>query len=165
MEWSLKKTDEADRLLREALRLDPKDTHALRVLGQVRWSLNDYDEAERLLREAVRLDPDDSAAWRVLGTLLERVPPEETMQKVVACLQNIVRLEPHLKSAHESLAFLLHCKLGRHQEALAHYRAALDSTAPDPNLLANLAGLLLSTEVFLNVMEALEYLRDAERRL
>lgn len=149
--------------LRHALELAPENTDALRVLGQVRWTLDDPEEGDRLLREALRLNPDDAIAWLILGDLL--CDEREEFDEALACFQTALRLRPRLKSAHNSLALLLHTNLGRPEEALPHYRAAIDPSDPDPNLLANFIGLLLATGSKSDATEAISYLRDVERQL
>lgn len=59
--------DEAARLARKAVDLEPGDSYAQWVLGEILQMTRNYDEAHRHLTRAVDLNPNDIAARGILG--------------------------------------------------------------------------------------------------
>jgi tetratricopeptide (TPR) repeat protein len=123
---------EADRLLREAIRLDPNYAPAYAELSQVLILRSDHPtsygtlpfrqaraEAETLARKAIALDPNLGDAYAALGFLYlydKRATPY--YQKAVA-------LSPQRSEYHRWLAQSLWL-LNRYDEAIAEYRRAIE---------------------------------------
>jgi tetratricopeptide (TPR) repeat protein len=152
----------AETHLRHGLKLAPENTIAMVNLARIQGYIGNHDEAELLLREAIRLEPDFFLAWIALGIHLMDNRPDYA--EAEQCLQTAVRLKPNLRKVHGALALLLQCKLERPKEAIPYYRFALDQP-PDPNYLANLAGLLLASGEPPNVAEAIQHIRQCEELL
>jgi Tfp pilus assembly protein PilF len=62
--------EEATRCYKAALKLDPKNIHALNNLGTIYDSLRLFGEGERMYRKALRLNPDSAVSLKNLGTNL-----------------------------------------------------------------------------------------------
>lgn len=72
---------QAERELREAIRIEPDDAKAHNNLGfLLAQDLKRFDEAEREFREAIRIKPDDAKANYNLGLLLEKLQERKIKQ-------------------------------------------------------------------------------------
>lgn len=60
---------QAEKMLREALRLDPQEAYGTSLLAQLRSLRGDTNEAERLYQRALDIDPQNSTALRGLANL------------------------------------------------------------------------------------------------
>nr|WP_246337821.1 tetratricopeptide repeat protein [Azospirillum oleiclasticum] len=134
--------EEAERLCRTALDLDPADARGLHLLGILLRRRGEEGEAARQLARAVAADPANSAAWAALGaarTALSR-PAADTIARAL-------RLDPASAALHAQRAALLAAR-GRVAESVPHRRAAvlLDPAAADA--LGNLGNALLELERF-----------------
>jgi Flp pilus assembly protein TadD len=75
MEDVRKDYDEAERLYRKALELDPKHaTNTGNFASFMKAVRKDYDEAERLYRKAVALDPKDKHWTKQLTNFFKEHP-------------------------------------------------------------------------------------------
>jgi tetratricopeptide (TPR) repeat protein len=112
---------EAERLYREALRHNPGNVDAMRLLANVTMQTNRADEAEQLLRRALARAPDFVAARTDLGQLLRE---QDRFAEAVECLRAAVATEPDNARTH----FLLggtYAPAGLTFDAIASYRRAL----------------------------------------
>ncbi|XXY49073.1 DUF1570 domain-containing protein [Sorangium sp. So ce269] len=105
--------EEARRELDRALRLEPANVLALRVLMQLEKGLPTGEWISRL-EEQVARRPDDGDAWLLLGQLLGR---RERDAERVAALRRAVALLPGDAEAYNSLAWAL-VTTGHPEEAL-----------------------------------------------
>lgn len=155
----------AETYLRRARDLAPENREAMIELARVRGLFGDYEEAERILRELLLIWPSDADAWRALGQVLSF--ERRDYAKAEQCFQTAITFAPYSKPTHSSLALLLHCRLGRAQEALSHYQhvCAFPGPDPEPNLLANYGGLLLALDDQSDAGEGAYLLMRAERSL
>jgi predicted Zn-dependent protease len=58
--------------VRIMLEAEPRNAHALRLLGQIQLSRNNVPEATTALERVVRLYPDDPGAWSSLAEAYEK---------------------------------------------------------------------------------------------
>ena len=63
------KLEEAAEMIKQALKIDPKNPSYLDSMGWAYFKLGKLDEAERYLKEAARADADSSATQEHLGDL------------------------------------------------------------------------------------------------
>lgn len=107
--------EEAERLLKEVLKVTPEDAAALNLLGALRAKQGRLDEAEALFARAVGRDGSLTGARVNLAHLyLLRGDPE----KSGAELREVLRLEPSNAEAGHRLAWLL-LRQGRLDECIA----------------------------------------------
>jgi Flp pilus assembly protein TadD len=129
---------EAERELREAVRLNPGHALAHNNLG---WALIRQDrneEAEAEFREAIRLDPKSGMAHSNLSHSLSnlgRYPEAE------AAAREAVRVQPGLAIAHSNLGMALQ-KQGRLNDAEAAFRKASQLDPRDATVKTNLGNCL-----------------------
>ena len=136
----------------KAIELDP-DFHAgYHGLGSVRGRQGKFQEAIEPLRQALRIVPDDPDCHLMLGTVLETLgQPKEGK----AHLDQAIRLDTQYAESRPSLdladGFL---KTGKLEEAVLHYRRALEQGPDYIPALVGLASILATAED--------EKLRDGE---
>jgi tetratricopeptide (TPR) repeat protein len=67
--WDQGKLDEAEKFLREVIKLTPKNIDAFFVLGDILYQKKQWNEAEVFMKEVIRLNPKHAAAYNILGKL------------------------------------------------------------------------------------------------
>jgi tetratricopeptide (TPR) repeat protein len=113
--------DQAERLLRAALREAPAHPGAIQLLGVARARQGDLAEAEMLLQRAIAIEPEVAAHRVNLGIVLGQKGEYEA---AIACHRAAIERQPRMALAHANLGNALH-KAGRFQEAIEAYRNAL----------------------------------------
>jgi tetratricopeptide (TPR) repeat protein len=116
----LGRTEEAERELRESIRLDASNPRAhynlaVLLLGQARIT-----EAAEANAAAVRLDPGFAKARGSLGVILARLG---RLEDAVRELEAAVHLAPDFAEGHNNLG-TIYGQLGRHAKALEQFEAA-----------------------------------------
>lgn len=95
-EWS-----EADRALRQVVKIEPDYSQGLYLLAFVRGKLGDYANAERVVRRSLQVNKRNADSWFLLGLLLDRGgDPREAVDAYERC----VRLDPRHPNAWANLA-------------------------------------------------------------
>ncbi len=125
---SLRRDDEAETMLREALAQDPKDVQAAYYLGALLIRAQRYDEAEPHLQAARAADPDLWGSYYYLArSRLER----KSAAEAATLLRKAAELNPKEPSIFYLLSRALQAdgKPDEAQEALARWKA-LKSSAP-----------------------------------
>lgn len=129
--WSsLGRQDEAERLGREALALDPERADIHLFLGELCVGQDRMSEAEASLRRAVQLDPGLAGAHRRWGMALDRLGDRDAAQRA---FETAVSLQPADATARLLLGQLL-LNTDRAAEALPHLIKAceLDPRTANP---------------------------------
>lgn len=113
--------DEAQSALTATLKLDNGHREARTLLARLLIQARRSNEAERLLQDGLNLHPDASADAMLLARL--RVEHGE----VAAALETLRAYAPHAQQKPDYRAFMgtLAQRLGRHNEAVTDYQAAL----------------------------------------
>ena len=122
--------DQAVRVQREALDLDPGYSKAWGYLGIARRKQGKMDEARRCYERAVALDPDNDEALASLGTWLIL---DDRPQEAVRVLERAVRLDGSYPTPHANLA-VAYAKLGRNDDAKRSARTAAELGYPSAKL-------------------------------
>ncbi len=113
------------------------------LLGSLTWAQSrQYASAETLYRTTISRNPECWMAYNNLGYLKLRGSLEDAAA-AVAPLEDALRLRPRYPGAHNNLGMALQ-RLGRFQEAAAHYREALRLRPDFPEAAHNL-GVALET--------------------
>ena len=114
-------TEEAERLLRRAVKLQAKERYAYIYLGRILEATDREAEAEAVYREGIRIDPHFAWLYTDLGDLfLGQGRYDEAIEQ----LQKSIRLFPTNNSAHGKLISTLR-KQGRLDKALEAGRIAI----------------------------------------
>ena len=146
---------EARRIFESVVKDHPEDIDALQLLSVVYLANADYEDAHDVLRRLISLGGESALIYHNLGNVLcELQRPEDA----VVFYEKAAKLDPNdfdlLKNHGVTLA-----ELGRFEEALACYEAAL-STKLDPEVLNSCGALLVRME---RPEDGLDYFREAMR--
>ncbi|HIE33033.1 MAG TPA: tetratricopeptide repeat protein, partial [Thermodesulfobacteriaceae bacterium] len=148
---------QAEKLLREALRLDPQEAYGASLLAQLRSLLGDNDEAERLYRRALAIAPQNSTALRGLANLYAK---NDRLDAAFALLDS--RKLPLGDSWATLQASLLHQRADQQHHggdtgmAIATLRRAINLEPDNPWLRFDLARLLLGEQEEQQAIELFE---------
>lgn len=118
---------QADAMYREALELQPRDAHALHMLGVIALQYDDPGSAGPMLERAADIQPDSAEIRANLGYALFRLGRHED---AVGQLRAALALQPGHVLAQNNLGNAL-ARLGRQAEAIECYRAAADAKPDD----------------------------------
>lgn len=114
--------DEAEKLYRRAVALDPALAIAYTNLGNVRFRRGDADGAEKLYRRAIGIDADQPEAHYNLGYVhLERGDAASAIEH----FDRAITRDPRFSDAHFNAA-MAHEQLGDRQRARTHWRRYLE---------------------------------------
>ncbi|MSU23037.1 MAG: tetratricopeptide repeat protein [Opitutus sp.] len=151
--------DEAARIYREMVRIDPKDFGAYYRLANLLRLRGQRDEAIAACREAVRINPDFPEAQFELGeclwpaAALGTQPPAAAYAGSIAAFSEAIRLKRDNVAAYKALADGL-TRAGQHDEAIAVYRKGIEACK-------NTAGRQGVGDLYLNLGQL--YLNDGNR--
>jgi tetratricopeptide (TPR) repeat protein len=114
--------DEAEKLYKRAVELDPKLAIAYTNLGNIRFRRGDEKGAEELYRHALEIDDRQPEAHYNLGyVLLER----GDARRSVPCFQRALDADPRFADAHFNLAMAFE-QLGERAKARPHWKRYLE---------------------------------------
>lgn len=130
--------EEAERLYREIIRVNPKNVDAIRMLGRVALSASRNVDAERLFRRAIELAPDFAGAITDLGRVLKE---QSRFDEAVECFERVVELEPDSPQAHFQLAAVL-APAALTYRAIESYEKALELNPKFPGARLGLGHVL-----------------------
>ncbi len=116
-----KRSDEAEKEYREAIRLNPNLAEAHNGLGLLLYDLKRYEEAEKEYREALKINPNYTEAHNNLGNLLDDLKRYEEAEKEY---KEALKLNSNYADAHNNLGVSLQ-NLKRYEEAEKEYREAI----------------------------------------
>jgi tetratricopeptide (TPR) repeat protein len=132
LEYRQQNLDEAARLLKKAVRVDPDLARAWLTLGVVEYERNDFDAALAALSHAVLLEPKSARAHNYLGVTIGR---KGWLDGAQAELRTAVELAPDYAEAHFNLALsYLQQAPPAIELARRHYQRALDLGAARDDL-------------------------------
>ncbi len=125
---------------RQALKLDPLSSRALRRLAVTLGSSGQVEEAQAVLSRAIEREPDNEILWYEQAQLESR---SGSTDKAVASLQKALQLKPDYADAQNNLGSIL-AQSGNRRGAESAFRAALAINPYDSGTEANLGRLLAS---------------------
>jgi tetratricopeptide (TPR) repeat protein len=149
--------DEAERLCRAVLAIEPDHFGATHYLALAANRRGQRDEAEALFRRAVTLKPSDVGARNNLGALLQTLG---RANEAVAELTATLRLAPDNAAVHNNLGIAFAAQ-GRSEQAIAEYEKAVALNpryiAAQDNLGNALAALGRHHEAIAHLRRALDH--------
>jgi tetratricopeptide (TPR) repeat protein len=119
--------NDAERLLRHALRQSAHIPLAWRGLGPALIALGRLEEADAAARHAAKIEPDNPQTWLTIASVATRLMQQE---EALEAYERAARLQPHEVRLRTTIGHV-HKTLGRRPESEAAYKAAL---AMDPGL-------------------------------
>jgi len=145
------KVDEAEALLRQAMKADPKYVAAFNDLGVMLMRRQKYADAEKVYLEGLQSNPKSVALLENLGT--DQVHAAKYDDAIIT-LRSALRLQPARGEAHLQLGAAL-VETGRYVEAEAELIAAkLDTGADETGLQLYFGKLYASTGNFAKAIDA-----------
>ncbi len=145
------KFDEAETLLRQAMKADPKYVAAFNDLGVMLMRHQKYADAEKVYLEGLQSNPKSVALLENLGT--DQVHAAK-YDEAITTLRSTLRLQPARGEAHLQLGAAL-VETGRYVEAEAELIAAkLDTGADETGLQLYFGKLYASTGNFVKAIDA-----------
>lgn len=145
---------EAENLLRQILKLNPQNAHALHLLGVVTYQAGQPILALDLIRQAIAIEP---TAALFESNLAEMSRQQGRVDEAIEHGRKAVALDPTMASAHSNLGIALFDAQQYDEAEAAHHRAL----AVAPNLLQSLNNLGSIERARGNKSEALVWYRKA----
>lgn len=129
--------DQALKLFKQVILLEPAWSDGHLGLGRVLRDLREYDLAARSLLEVVRLRPNSAIGWYDLG----RIYVDQThWQKAKGAFQQCLAIDPRLTEGYEGLADAF-VALGERDDALRYLRHGINHARESAGLLERLKAL------------------------
>ena len=143
--------DEASRLLRKAVRLNPKNATCAFNYGNVLLALGLQDDAFANFDKAIALNPGYAEAYLNRGSILLQ---HGQFVGALANFDNALRINPDYSEAHSNRGNALQ-KLGQLAEAIVSHENALRINPNNPEYYYNLANTLRELKDYDGVKDAL----------
>ena len=96
--------DEAERLFRQVLAVNPRHADSLHLLGVIAYQTGRHDLAVDLIRKAIAINPREASSHSNLGNLLKE---QGRLDEAVASYRRALELRPDDPEAHYNLAMAL----------------------------------------------------------
>jgi tetratricopeptide (TPR) repeat protein len=133
---------EAERLIKETIRLEPRNPALLKNLGVLRNLQGRTDEAAALFAEALRLDPSYTDAHRELSWMYSKQNrPDDALRE----LETVANASPWDFAVHNDLG-TLYLRFGRREEARRSFERALWVNPEYVSAALNLRKLAVETD-------------------
>jgi len=120
------KTDIAQKLYNQVLKIDPNHSQALNNLGNIFQDLGEHQKAKNCYEKAIEISPDYVDAHYNLGNMFKNLGEH---QKAKDCYEKAIEIDPNHVDAHNNLGNIFH-KLGENQKAKDCYEKVIEI---DPN--------------------------------
>ncbi|HET8647500.1 MAG TPA: tetratricopeptide repeat protein, partial [Vicinamibacteria bacterium] len=146
---------DAEAVLAEARKVQPRDLRALFLLGAVLERQKRHDAAEAVFREALGVEPDSAPVLNYLGYM--NADRGVRVEEALKLIQRAVALDPENSAYLDSLGWA-HYRLNRLDQAEEHLRRAVAKGSPNAVVLDHLGDVLRRRG---NVREALAYWQRA----
>ncbi len=133
---------------RQAVQLDPRNSHGFNNLGSALWALRRADEAAQAFAQAARLAPDEAPIHHNLGNALAAQGKLADAERAFERAYSIVSEHPAATAPDYAAVFLelgnVHRNQGRADEAARLYQRALAVKSDFAPAYNNLGALLLA---------------------
>lgn len=130
---------DAEHYLIEALKLNPKNTNALILMGNFQYQKNDLETALMYWNSALRFNPDDFLALSNIGSTLAK---DNHLEKAKYFFEQSLSIEPTFSNALLGLG-IIHNKDNKHSEAFDLAIKVLKTNTKDSALYANAYNLAM----------------------
>ena len=150
-----KRYPDAEQVLSEARKVQPKDLRALFLLGAVLERQKRHDAAEAVFREALGVEPDSAPVLNYLGYM--NADRGVRLEEALSLIERAVAIDPENGAYLDSLGWALY-RLKRFDKAEEQLRRAVAKGSPNAVVLDHLGDVLQRRG---NVREALDYWQRA----
>ena len=128
------KTDTAQELYNQVLKIDPNNLAALNNLGTIYIKLGEHQKAKNCYEKAIRIDPTYADAYSNLGVVFKKLGE---IEKAINCYKKAIELNPNFVNGHNNLGAIFK-KIGEIEKAKDCYEKVLQI---DPNNIHSLNAL------------------------
>jgi len=142
----MRRLDDAQAVLEEALRLDPRSTAANEAMGQLCLRLKDYDRAQKYFTVAADLDSGSYMAQYYAARSVWEQGGEDQDGKAEAYLRKAIAIHPQFVSAYSMLASILIQNDKKRAEALEMARKAAELEPGEIRHQIRVGGILLAMD-------------------
>ena len=132
--------DEAERLFRQVLAVNPRHADSLHLLGVIAYQTGRHDLAVDMIRKAIAINPREASLQSNMGNLLLQ---QGRLDEAVACYRRAIELKPDFSEGLNNLGNALRAQK-QLDDAVDSYRRALKLRPDDPEVHYNLATALLA---------------------
>ena len=101
---SLGKLNEAEIVIKEAIRIQPNKANSHSILASISRSLGKLNEAEISTRKAIQFDPNNANLHSNLGSILRELGK---LNEAEICTRKAIQLNPDFANAHSNLGIIL----------------------------------------------------------
>jgi tetratricopeptide (TPR) repeat protein len=150
-----KRFGDAEQVLVEARKVDPKDLRALFLLGAVLERQKRHDAAEAVFREALGVEPESAPVLNYLGYM--NADRGVRVEEALGLIERALKLDPDNSAYLDSMGWALY-RLDRLDQAEQQLRRAVAKGSTNAVVLAHLGDVLGRRG---NLSEALDYWRQA----
>ncbi|WP_269625322.1 tetratricopeptide repeat protein [Prochlorococcus marinus] len=148
------KSEEAEKLQREAIKINPNFAEAYYNLGIILKDLGNLKEAELSTRKAIQIDPNFAEAYYNLGSILKDLC---NLKEAELSTRKAIQILPNYAEAHLNLGIILK-DLGRLEDAELSARKAIELGPDFAEAHCNLGNILIAMD---KSDEAEVYMRKA----
>ena len=128
------KTDVAQDLYNQILKINPNHTGALNNLGAIFKELKDYQKAKKFYEKSIEINPNYADAHNNLGLTYVNL---KDYQKARKCYEKAIELNPNYADAHYNLGGLFN-ELRENQKSKKSYERAIEINPNHANAYNNL---------------------------
>jgi tetratricopeptide (TPR) repeat protein len=150
-----KRFPDAEQVLAEARKVQPRDLRALFLLGAVLERQKRHDAAETVFREALGVEPDSAPVLNYLGYM--NADRGVRLEEALTLIERAVAIDPDNGAYLDSLGWALF-RLNRFDQAEVQLRRAVSKGSPNAVVLDHLGDVLQRRG---NLREALDYWQRA----
>jgi tetratricopeptide (TPR) repeat protein len=150
-----KRYGDAEKVLSDARKVEPKDLRALFLLGAVLERQKRHDAAEAVFREALGVEPDSAPVLNYLGYM--NADRGVRLEEALSLIERAVAIDPENGAYLDSLGWAFY-RLKRFDKAEEQLRRAVAKGSPNAVVLDHLGDVLQRRG---NVREALDYWQRA----
>lgn len=133
-------TADAERLFRQVLAIDPRNSDSLHLLGVIAHSTGRDELAIELIKKAIAVNPREPTAHSNLGNLFQKLGRSD---EAIASYRRALNINPNIPAALNNLGNALRSQR-KLDEAIATYRKALTLNPDDPEVHYHLSMALLA---------------------
>jgi tetratricopeptide (TPR) repeat protein len=126
--------EEAEKLYRQILTIDPRHADALHLLGMIEYQAGRLETSAELIRKAIAIHSKGASYYANLGTVLQA---QGKLEEAEALYRQALALKPHLAEIHVNLANVLQAQ-GKLDECVVCYESALALKPDSAEALNNL---------------------------
>ena len=132
--------EEAQKLYKEVLKINPNHSNALNNLGIISYNLGDNRKAVNYYEKAITSDQNNSNAYNNLGVVFKILGEEH---KAKDCYERAIKINPNYADAYNNLGIIFYSS-GNNQKAKDCYEKAIEIDPNNLNFLNNVINLALS---------------------